>query len=127
MNMSGFNFKKLAPNFKFAFSGIKTIVQEKQPFRIMVISAILVIVAMICFNLTLIHKIIILFMIVLVLSLELLNSVVEKVLDFICPQKNERVKKIKDMSAGVVLIASIGAALIGILIFLPYILAILLR
>jgi len=125
--MNGFNFKKLVPNFKFAFSGIKTIIQEKQPFRIMIISAILVIVAMICFNLTLIHKIIVLFTIVLVLSLELLNSVIEKLLDFICPQVNKKVEKIKDMSAGVVLIASIGAALIGILIFLPYILAILLR
>jgi len=125
--MPGFNFKKLAPNFKFAFSGVRIIIREKQPFRIMIISAILVIVAMICFNLSLIHKIIILFTIVLVLSLELLNSVIEKLLDFICPQKNGKVKKIKDMSAGVVLIASIGAALIGILIFLPYILTILLR
>jgi len=62
--MPGFNFKKLAPNFKFAFSGIRMIIREKQPFRIMIISAILVIVAMICFNLTLIHKIIILFTII---------------------------------------------------------------
>jgi len=124
--MFGFNLKKLAPNFKFAFSGVKIIIQEKQPFRTMIIIAILVIVTMVCLNLTLIHKIIILFTIVLMLSLELLNSVVEKLLDFICPQKNEKVKKIKDMMAGIVLIASIGAALVGILVFSPYILEILL-
>ncbi len=59
--------------------------------------------------------------IAVVLGLELLNSQVEKTLDILKPEYDERVREIKDIAAAAVLIASIGSAVIGILIFLPYI------
>ena len=115
------NFKKLVKSFKYAFSGIKTILEEEHAFKIMFLIAILVIIAMFYFNLPLIQKILLFAIIILVLVLELVNSVIEKVLDFVCPDFNERVGVIKNVMAGVVLLASIGAAIIGILIFLPYV------
>jgi len=86
----------------------------------MVLIAILVIVAMFYFGLPLIHKVLLFAIIVLVLVLELVNSVIERLLDFVCPGQNGKVKIIKDVMAGIVLLASLGAAVIGILIFLPY-------
>lgn len=114
------DFKKLGRSFKYAFSGIKTILKEEQPFKIMLLVAILVIIAMFYFNLPLVHKIVLFTMIFLVLIMELVNSVIEKVLDVVCPQYNEKIKIIKNMLAGMVLIASLAAAVIGILIFRPY-------
>lgn len=116
----GINFKKLAKSFKFAFSGLGIILKEEHAFKVMFLIAILVIIAAFYFHLPLTQKVLVFAIIILVLVLELVNSVIEKVLDFVCPNFNGRVKIIKNMIAGTVLLASIGAAIIGILIFLPY-------
>lgn len=114
------DFKKLDKSFKFAFSGIATIFKEEHAFKVMFLVAILVIVAMFYFDLPLTQKAVLLTMIILVLILELVNSVIEKVLDFVCSGLNGKIKNIKDVLAGIVLLASLGAAVIGLLIFLPY-------
>lgn len=56
----------------------------------------------------------------LVLSLEIVNSTIEKTCDLITEETNTRIKNIKDISAAAVLLASLFALIIGILIFLPY-------
>jgi len=43
----------------------------------------------------------------------------------VTPQPEERVKKIKDLSAGAVLVGAAGAVVISLLIFLPYLLRLL--
>lgn len=58
-----------------------------------------------------------------VFSLELFNTAMEKFLDLFYPEKNEKVKNIKDLMAGGVAIVSIGAGIIGVIIFLPKILS----
>lgn len=116
----GINFKKLVRSFKFAFSGIVTILKEEHVFKVMFLIAILVIIAMFYFHLPLTQKVLLFTIIILVLVLELINSVVEKVLDFVCSDFNGQIKIIKNMMAGIVLLASIGAAIVGIMIFSPY-------
>lgn len=118
--ISVIDFKKLGESFKFAVSGIETILKEEHAFRVMFLVAILVIIAMFYLDLPLTQKALLFTMIVLVLILELVNSVIEKVLDFVCPGFNGRVKVIKNVLAGIVLLASLGASIIGILIFSPY-------
>lgn len=57
--------------------------------------------------------------ITLVLAAEILNTVLEKLLDIVYPTLNPAVKIIKDISAAMVLTFSLGAFIIGILLFLP--------
>ncbi|MDD4784281.1 MAG: diacylglycerol kinase [Candidatus Paceibacterota bacterium] len=57
-----------------------------------------------------------------VFSLELFNTAIERFLDLFYPGKNETVKNIKDLIAGGVAIVSIGAGIIGGIIFIPKIL-----
>ncbi len=66
------------------------------------------------------ERVIIIFLIGTVFSMELINSQVERTLDIVQPDYDVRVKNIKDISAGAVLIASITSLIIGIIIFLPY-------
>lgn len=56
---------------------------------------------------------------ILVLSLEALNSAVEKFCDFVHIEEHDKIKWIKDVAAGAVLIACIGAVIIGGIIFIP--------
>ncbi|WP_310556401.1 diacylglycerol kinase family protein [Flavobacterium sp.] len=59
------------------------------------------------------------FMFGLVLSIEGLNTAVEKVADFIHPDYHERIGFIKDIAAGAVFFAAITAIAIGLMIYLP--------
>ncbi len=55
----------------------------------------------------------------LVLSIEGLNTAVEKIADFIHPDYHERIGFIKDIAAGAVFFAAITAIIIGLIIYLP--------
>ncbi|HEV7230582.1 MAG TPA: diacylglycerol kinase family protein [Bacteroidia bacterium] len=54
-----------------------------------------------------------------VLVTEIINTAIELLVDLVSPEFNEKAGKVKDVAAGAVLIASISAACIGALIFIP--------
>ena len=55
----------------------------------------------------------------LVMSIEGLNTAVEKIADFIHPAYHERIGFIKDIAAGAVLFAALTAIAIGLIIYIP--------
>lgn len=55
----------------------------------------------------------------LIMSIEGLNTAVEKISDFIHPNFNERIGFIKDIAAGAVLFAALTAIMIGLIIYVP--------
>lgn len=56
----------------------------------------------------------------LVLTLELINTAVEKTLDIVKPRFDEHVGSVKDIMAGAVLLVSLVSLIIGFLIFWPH-------
>jgi diacylglycerol kinase len=56
-----------------------------------------------------------------VLTLELVNSVIERLLDFFHPGYSNEVRIIKDLMAAIVLLTGIGAAVISLIVFWPHI------
>ena len=54
------------------------------------------------------------------MCLEILNSSIEKLSDFVEPNTNQKIKIIKDTAAAAVLVAAAIAFIVGILIFYPY-------
>jgi diacylglycerol kinase (ATP) len=54
-----------------------------------------------------------------VMSIEGLNTAVEKIADFIHPNYHERIGFIKDIAAGAVFFAGITAIIIGLIIYVP--------
>jgi diacylglycerol kinase (ATP) len=55
----------------------------------------------------------------LVLSVEGLNTAVEKIADFIHPAYHEKIGFIKDIAAGAVFFAALTAIAIGLIIYIP--------
>jgi diacylglycerol kinase (ATP) len=56
------------------------------------------------------------------MSIEGLNTAVEKIADFIHPNYHERIGFIKDIAAGSVFFAALTAIAIGLIIYLPILL-----
>lgn len=109
--------KKLRKSFKYAFQGLKLAFKEEQTFRIHIAVAIVVVFFMFILPVHSIGRAVLVLTIVLALGLELLNSQIERVLDIVQPNHSPKVKAIKDLSAAAVLIADIGAVLVGFFIF----------
>lgn len=72
------------------------------------------------FKVTKIEFILLLICITFVIVCELLNTVSEEICNLIDSNYNEKIKYIKDLSAGMVLVSAIISAIIGLIIFIPY-------
>ena len=107
-------------SFKHAFSGILTALKEEPNLKFHFLVGFIVIIFSIILNISKVDWIIILFLIGFVISVELTNTAIEAVVDAFTDQEHPGAKLAKDISAGAVLIAAITSAVIGILIFLPY-------
>jgi len=105
--------------FSYAWNGIQTVFKRERNFRIHLIAMVLVVVMGIFFTLSLIEWLVISLVITIVLVAEVLNSAIEKTVDYISTDIHPVAKVIKDMAAGAVLIAAIGSIIIGLIIFLP--------
>jgi diacylglycerol kinase len=54
-----------------------------------------------------------------VITAEIINTAIEQIANFISPDKNENIKKIKDLSAAAVLISAVTALSVGLIVFIP--------
>lgn len=107
-------------SFKSAFSGIFYNLRYETNFLIQFIIALLVIMAGIYFSLGLAKWVILILAMGAVLTAEAINTSIEKICDRFTEEKDPQVKIIKDSAAAAVLIISLAAALIGVVIFWPY-------
>lgn len=113
--------QSFSKSFKIATFGLWAAFKEERNFRIQFIIAIVVIALAFVLRLSRIEDAILGIIILLVLSLELINSQIEKFLNIIHPDHHPHVKIIKDFSAGAVLLSVIGSVVVGLLIFWPHI------
>ncbi len=118
--MKFFIWKKCVSSFLHAFQGLRIVFQEQQSFRLQLIIALAVIFLMFLFPLSSLERAVLFLTIFFVLSLEIINTALEKAVDVFEPAINTKVKKIKDMMAGAVFLAAFGSIIIGFLVFFPY-------
>ncbi|MGO4289435.1 diacylglycerol kinase family protein [Chitinophaga sp. RAB17] len=111
--------KRLA-SFGYAFNGIGAFLRSEPHARIHAIATLVVVAAGCWYKIATPEWIWIILATALVWTTEMLNTVVEKIMDHLSPQLHPKVKFIKDVAAGAVLIAAIAAAIIGAVIFIPY-------
>ncbi|MCK5332435.1 diacylglycerol kinase [Candidatus Parcubacteria bacterium] len=114
-----FYLKRFVKSISYALKGLRIAFKE-QNFKIHILFSIIVIFFIISFQLRLWESVVLVIMIVLVLVLEIINSIIERIVDILEPRVHPYAKNIKDMMAAAVLVASLGAIVIGCLIFLPY-------
>ena len=111
--------KNIKDSFKHAYEGIVYAVVKERNMHIHITFAIIVLVAGALFSISYAEWLACLILIALVMSLELINTAIESVVDLITMKENPIAKVAKDVSAGAVLVSSLIAAFIGIIIFLP--------
>ena len=103
----------------YAFNGAVKLITTEHSIMVQFTIAILMTVAGFYMNITATEWLFQTMAIGLVMSVEGLNTAVEKIADFIHPNYHERIGFIKDIAAGAVFFAAITAIVIGLIIYVP--------
>ena len=108
-----------AKSFKYAFSGIKTAYKNEPNLRIHTFFAIFAISLGAALGVSIIEWLLLTFTIFYVITLELLNTVLEAMVNMVSPEISPYARIAKDVSAACVLLAAFMSIVVGFVIFLP--------
>lgn len=95
--------KNILSSIKLSFIGLFTAIKKEKNFKFYLINIIITLCLNICFGFTIIEYFIWAITIVGVFSTECINTAIEYLCNFLTEQKNDKIKIIKDISAGAVL------------------------
>ncbi|MEM1319962.1 MAG: diacylglycerol kinase family protein [Bacteroidota bacterium] len=115
--------KQRLNSFRYAFEGLFDLVKSQPNAKIHLFATTVVIIAGFYFSISPTEWMLVTLAIVGVLSAEAFNTALEYLTDLVSPDYHLLAKKTKDVAAAGVLIMAFGAIIIGLIIFLPRILA----
>ena len=113
--------KKRFRAFAYAFSGFYEAFKSETHLQIHIVIAFCVVATGTYFSLTTAEWFAIGMCITLVVSFELINSAIEKLCDVYSEEENTKIKYVKDVSAAAVLMVAIFSAVVGLIVFVPYV------
>ena len=110
---------KFSVSVGHAIDGIEYAVNHERNVKIEMLFGILVSIAGFLFHISIFEWLVILLTIAMVITLEFINTAIERVVDLVTTDYKELAKSAKDVAAGAVLFMSLFSVIIGIVIFLP--------
>lgn len=115
-------YHSTSKSFRYAFAGIHTSLKNEPNLRIHTIFATFAIIMGVILGLGTLEWLLLTFTIFYVITLELLNTVIEAVVDLVSPEIRGKAKIAKDVSAACVLMAAFLSVIVGVVLFGPKIL-----
>lgn len=106
-------------SFQYAFRGIKDALKSEPNLRFHFLASVAVVILAVYLKFNTTEFAVLVLTIFLVLVLEFINTAIEKLSDIVHPEQSEKIRIIKDISAGVVLLGAVASLVIGTLLFLP--------
>ena len=106
-------------SFQYAFRGVQ-IAWSGRNFRVQLAAAFLVVGLGVWFQISGTEWMVLMLTIGSILSMEIMNSAVEELVNFVSPEFHPLAGKIKDLAAGAVLVLSLVSVVIGLMVFYPY-------
>lgn len=123
MKNSGYSLKKRLASFRYAFQGLRRLFASEANAWIHLFAAVCVIIAGFLLSLAVWEWIVIVLVIGAVFVAEAFNSSLEALCDKVCVDYNDSIKNSKDLAAAAVLLTAITAIVVGLIIFVPKIIA----
>lgn len=115
-----YDYKKQLHSFGYAWQGIRGCIGKEQNLSFHLITSLAVIIAGIGFDISRNEWIAVILCIGLVIAAELFNTAIERLVDFVSPQRHPIAGQVKDIAAGAVLVCALAAISVGLIIFVPY-------
>lgn len=118
---SGSSAKKhrLIQSFGFAYMGIRSVIMNERNMKIHLGISLIVILTGLWLSLSMLEWLFIILAIGGMLSLEMINTALERAVDLVTDQYHPLAKNAKDIAAGAVLLYAIMSVIIGVIILVP--------
>ena len=113
--------EKRIKSFGYAFKGIASLIKKEHNAWIHCLAIVVVTLAGLYFSITKTEWCIVILCFGLVLAAEGFNTAIERLVDLVSPDYHPIAGDVKDVAAGAVLICAIAAAIVGMIVFIPYI------
>jgi diacylglycerol kinase len=111
--------KSFIKSVDFAFQGMIQFFSKQRNAKVQTVIGITAITLGFIVSISSYQWLLVLFCIGLVISLEMINSAIEIFCDMVTTDFHPKIKIIKDVAAGAVLVASLASLVIGLIIFIP--------
>ena len=106
-------------SIRYALRGAWLLLRSESSIQIQAVIAAVVTLAGFYFDISSMQWIAQLLAIGLVMGVEGVNTAIEKLADYVQPSHDPRIGRLKDISAGAVMIASLLASIVGLIIYIP--------
>lgn len=115
-----YDYKKQLRSFGYAWKGIRNCVGKEQNLSFHLIATVVVAISGFVLGITRTEWMIIILCIGVVIAAELFNTAIERLVDLVSPGRHPIAGQVKDIAAGAVLVCAATTAIIGLIIFIPY-------
>ena len=115
--------KRIKNSFKYAFNGLIDTYRTEQSVWIYIPVALLVILIGFLLKINNYEWMVIVLILGIILSLELVNTALEAVVDLVTKEYKPLAKKAKDTVSAAVLVFAVASVIVGLIIFLPKLIA----
>lgn len=116
-------WRAMIVGFKYAFRGIFDLIRLQRNAQVHVFVIVVLVVVSLAWKVSATEWLVLILTMTLVLAMEAMNTAVEAVVDLASPEYHPLAKRAKDVAAGAVLIAAVGAVFVALIIFGPRLLA----
>ncbi|WP_339698118.1 diacylglycerol kinase family protein [uncultured Marixanthomonas sp.] len=103
----------------YAAKGAWMLLKNEHSIQVQAFIAVIMTIAGFYFHISTTEWMLQIFAIALVMSIEGLNTAAEEIADFVHPDFHNKIGLIKDIAAGAVFFAAVGAVIIGCIIYIP--------
>jgi len=114
------NLSRLLKSFRHALRGLRHTLFFHQNLRVHVVVAVLAVALGLLLKIPAIEWAVVAAAIFFVLVAEMVNTALEEIVNLVKEDHSERARVAKDVAAGMVLLATVFAVVIGLIVFLPY-------
>ena len=115
-----YDFKKQLRSFGYAWQGIRSCAGKEQNLSFHLIAMAAVTLAGFVLGITRTEWTVVILCFGVVIAAELFNTAIERLVDLVSPERHPIAGQVKDIAAGAVLVCAVAAAIIGLIIFIPY-------
>ncbi|MDR1116356.1 MAG: diacylglycerol kinase family protein [Tannerella sp.] len=119
MDNKRFSFPEWLAGFKHAFNGIRLLIRNERNAAFHCLTGLCVVAAGFLLDISAAEWMAAVTACGCVLAAEALNTAIERLSDVVSPEYSEAIKRVKDLSAGAVLLIALAAATVGLIIFIP--------
>ena len=113
-------FQKQLRSFGYAWQGIRSYVGKEQNLSFHLIAMTAVTLAGFVLGITRTEWTVVILCFGVVIAAELFNTAIERLVDLVSPERHPVAGQVKNIAAGAVLVCAVAAAIIGLIIFIPY-------